>query len=235
MIWNCNGTDLVLYSNSLKQPFPPAPLHGLETLDDQARRKRENMIISLANTVFNKQQLTAALKTFSETMQIALAGRSNVGKSSLVNALGERRQLAKTSATPGKTRSINFYRVEKEHFLLVDLPGYGYAKCSQEEQDAWAKLIECYLNSCSVLRAVALLLDCRLTPQASDCHLAEFVQNLGIPLLPILTKIDKCSSKEQNRSRQEWQNLGFKPILVSAKEKTGIEYLRQTLRARIAQ
>ena len=126
--------------------------------------------LTLEATTFNKPQLQEQLSVLEQRQeaQIALAGRSNVGKSSLVNALARRKQLAKISATPGKTRSINFYRVAPDGFSLVDLPGYGYAKCSQEERKSWAKLIEYYLTNTPTLKALALLLDCRIPPQALD-------------------------------------------------------------------
>ena len=155
--------------------------------------------LTLEATTFNKPQLQEA--------QIALAGRSNVGKSSLVNALARRKQLAKISATPGKTRSINFYRVAPDGFSLVDLPGYGYAKCSQEERKSWAKLIEYYLTNTPTLKALALLLDCRIPPQALDRDLADFARGHGIPLLPVLTKADKCTQVERSKRQQEWSRL----------------------------
>lgn len=96
--------------------------------------------------------------------QLALAGRSNVGKSSLLNRLSGRKNLAKISSTPGKTRSLNFYKVSPEDFYLVDLPGYGYARCSKSERDKWAKLIARYLQNNSWLIGVVALLDSRLPP-----------------------------------------------------------------------
>lgn len=147
--------------------------------------------LTLEATTFNKPQLQEQLSVLEQRQEAqigALAGRSNVGKSSLVNALARRKQLAKISATPGKTRSINFYRVAPDGFSLVDLPGYGYAKCSQEERKSWAKLIEYYLTNTPTLKALALLLDCRIPPQALDRDLADFARGHGIPLLPVLTR-----------------------------------------------
>ena len=158
--------------------------------------------LTLEATTFNKPQLQEQLSVLEQRQeaQIALAGRSNVGKSSLVNALARRKQLAKISATPGKTRSINFYRVAPDGFSLVDLPGYGYAKCSQEERKSWAKLIEYYLTNTPTLKALALLLDCRIPPQALDRDLADFARGHGIPLLPVLTKADKSNAASASRS-----------------------------------
>ena len=162
--------------------------------------------------------------------QIALAGRSNVGKSSLVNALAGRKQLAKTSATPGKTRSVNYYRVTTpktgDGFYLVDLPGYGYAKCSKEEQERWAKLIESYLVSTATLKGLVLLLDCRLPPQHSDLAMASFALRSRIALIPILTKADKCTRREQQARQTEWGAiLPMPPITTSSVKRSGLETL----------
>ena len=99
--------------------------------------------------------------------EIAFAGKSNVGKSSLINALMNRNSFARTSATPGKTQTINFYNINKELYL-VDLPGYGYAKVSEQEKQKWGKMIERYLNSSKQLKAVFLLIDIRHAPSAND-------------------------------------------------------------------
>lgn len=163
--------------------------------------------------------------------QIALAGRSNVGKSTLINALANRKDLAKVSATPGKTRSLNFYRVLPSNYYLVDLPGYGYARCSKTERAKWGKLISAYIKYSPTLQGVALLLDCRLPPQESDCELAAFVLGQNLPLLPILTKIDKCKQAERHLRMKEWEPvLGHLPILqVSGKTGSGLGKLWEQL------
>ena len=193
--------------------------------------------LTLVATTFNREQLQAQLDALDarNAFQIALAGRSNVGKSSLVNALARRRQLAKISATPGKTRSINFYWVEPDGFALGDLPGYGYARCSHEERRSWAKLIEYYLTDRPSLKALALLLDCRIPPQALDRELADFARGHGIPLLPVLTKADKCSQTERAKKQQEWSLLldGIRPLAVSAKELRGIDALWAAIRSHV--
>lgn len=163
-----------------------------------------------------------------EQAQVALAGRSNVGKSSLVNALANRKALAKVSASPGKTRSINFYKVSTANYFVVDLPGYGYARCSKEERNKWAKLLERYLVTCTHLKALALLLDCRLPPQKMDVALAQFANAHALPLLPILTKADKCSQRERSDQQRVWKSLlggTVTPIITSAKDKNGIKEL----------
>ena len=188
--------------------------------------------LTLEATTFNKPQLQEQLSVLEQRQeaQIALAGRSNVGKSSLVNALARRKQLAKISATPGKTRSINFYRVAPDGFSLVDLPGYGYAKCSQEERKSWAKLIEYYLTNTPTLKALALLLDCRIPPQALDRDLADFARGHGIPLLPVLTKADKCNQRERAARQAEWGEIvGVKPVITSSSKRMGMDALWQRL------
>ncbi len=185
-----------------------------------------NPTLSLETTAYTLEQLQAE-----STPQIALAGRSNVGKSSLINALAGRKQLARISSTPGKTRSVNYYRVNPDNFLLVDLPGYGYAKAPKTEQAAWAKLIERYLVSSKALRGLVLLLDCRLPPQASDLALLAFASANAIPLIPILTKADKCSRQEQTARQREWGILLPRlPILTSSAKRTGMAELWQVLR-----
>ncbi len=194
-------------------------------------------VLTLEATIFTKAQLAErmALPESASTAQIALAGRSNVGKSSLVNALACRKKLAKTSSTPGKTRSINYYTVLPDGFWLVDLPGYGYARSSREEQQKWIELTNVYLTTCPALRALALLLDCRLPPQANDRQLTVFAAEHGIPVLPVLTKADQVSQRDQAKRQREWAVLldGAVPLLVSAREGRGLDALWQALRARL--
>ncbi len=166
-----------------------------------------------------------------EAPQIALAGRSNVGKSSLVNALAGRKALAKVSATPGKTRSVNYYRLDKADAYLVDLPGYGYAQCSQAERNKWAELLRYYLEKTPGLRALVLLLDARLSPQKLDKELLAFAASLRLPVLPVLTKADKCAKKELDACRRAWEPFLERAAIVttSAKNKSGVDELWQAL------
>lgn len=178
-----------------------------------------NVSLELVSTAYNIQQIPAL-----DLPQVAMAGRSNVGKSSLINALAGRKKLAKVSSSPGKTRSINFYLVKPWDFYLVDLPGYGYARASHAERAAWAKTLEHYLSNSANLRALALLLDCRLTPQRIDRELAEYAVSINLPVLPILTKADKCSQREKQERQKEWQEiLNIRPIPVSASRHTGLD------------
>lgn len=179
----------------------------------------------LENTAYTIDQLLALTEP-----QIALAGRSNVGKSSLVNALAGRKKLAKVSATPGKTRSVNFYKVEPLGFYLVDLPGYGYARASHEERRKWATLLEHYLSTNSNLKALALLLDCRLPPQKIDLELSAFARSCSLSILPVLTKVDKCNQRERSARQKEWQDLiGSRPVLTSSSSRLGMTELWQAL------
>ena len=162
--------------------------------------------------------------------QIALAGRSNVGKSSLINAMARRRAMAKVSSTPGKTRSVNYYAVKPWGFYLVDLPGYGYARASHEERRKWAALLERYLKECRELVCLVLLVDGRLPPQKLDVQLAEYARSIGLRVLPVLTKADKCKQREIGARRSEWQRiLGVAPIATSSASKLGMKALWQAV------
>lgn len=128
-------------------------------------------------------------------VEIAFAGKSNVGKSSLINALMNRKALARTSATPGKTQTINFYNIN-DIMYLVDLPGYGYAKVSEREKEQWGKLIERYLNTSKQLKAVFLLIDIRHEPSANDKLMYEWIVAQGYHPIIIATKLDKLKRSQ---------------------------------------
>ncbi|MDI6602076.1 MAG: ribosome biogenesis GTP-binding protein YihA/YsxC [Thermoanaerobacteraceae bacterium] len=130
--------------------------------------------------------------------QIALAGRSNVGKSSFVNTIAGRK-IAKISSTPGKTRTINFYKINNSMYL-VDLPGYGYAKVSKAERDKWANAINDYLQSADNLKGVLLLLDIRHHPTRDDVMMYEWILSMGFTLWVVATKADKLNRTEFNIS-----------------------------------
>lgn len=184
-----------------------------------------NPVLTLETTAYTLEQLISLPEA-----QIALAGRSNVGKSSLINALAGRKKLAKVSSTPGKTRSVNYYRVTPHDFYLVDLPGYGYARASHTEREKWARLLERYLVECASLKALALLLDSRLEPQKLDKNLASFARTNGLNIVPVLTKADKCSQRERANRQNEWQELlGTRPIVTSSSNRYGIDNLWRAL------
>ncbi len=130
-----------------------------------------------------------------DKVEIAFAGKSNVGKSSLINALMNRKSYARTSATPGKTQTINFYNINDEMYL-VDLPGYGYAKVSEKEKAQWGKLIERYLNTSKQLKAVFLLIDIRHEPSANDKMMYQWVVAQGYNPIIIATKLDKLKRSQ---------------------------------------
>lgn len=133
-----------------------------------------------------------------ELPEIAFAGRSNVGKSSMLNALINRKSLARTSATPGKTQTINYYNINKELYF-VDLPGYGYARVSQEVKEKWGKMIEKYLRTSKVLCKVFLLIDIRHEPGANDKTMYEWITANGFDPVIIATKADKISRGQVKR------------------------------------
>ena len=130
-----------------------------------------------------------------ERMEVAFAGKSNVGKSSMINALMNRKSLARTSAQPGKTQTINFYNINDELYF-VDLPGYGYAKVSQQEKEKWGKMIEKYLHRSKVLQAVFLLVDIRHEPSANDRQMYEWILANGYHPIVIATKLDKINRSQ---------------------------------------
>jgi GTP-binding protein len=127
--------------------------------------------------------------------EIAMAGKSNVGKSSLINHLLNQKKLAKTSATPGKTQLLNFFLID-EKYLLADLPGYGFAKAPEDEIDKWSQAIDHYINSRATLKLLLLLIDCRRGIAEQDQHLIDWAAAKGMPLLLIFTKTDKLSHAE---------------------------------------
>lgn len=127
--------------------------------------------------------------------EIAFAGRSNVGKSSVLNLLIRRKAFARVSKTPGRTREIHFFKVNGE-FVFVDLPGYGYARISKERRRAWKPLIESYLKTAPTLRGLVLLLDSRRDPSDDDRQMLDFLSEIELPTLIVVTKIDKHGPRE---------------------------------------
>ena len=144
--------------------------------------------------------------------EIVLVGKSNVGKSSLINSLLGRKSLARTSSAPGKTRTINWYEVDEKLFF-VDLPGYGYAKVSKAEQLKWGKVIETYLHKRESLRLVLLLVDVRHAPGEGDQMMMDWLRHYGVPTLVVATKSDKIK-----RSQHEKQKKIIREVLGIGKE-----------------
>lgn len=159
--------------------------------------------------------------------EVAFAGKSNVGKSSLINTLMNRKNLARTSAQPGKTQTINFYHINDE-FYLVDLPGYGYAKASAEIKAKWGKMIERYLYTSKNLRAVFLLIDIRHEPGSNDCIMYEWIKSRGYEPIVIATKADKIKrSQIQKQTALVKNTLGMpkdsEVFLFSSQTKQGAD------------
>lgn len=130
--------------------------------------------------------------------EVAFAGKSNVGKSSLINALMNRKSLAKTSSKPGKTQTINFYNINKELYL-VDLPGYGYTKIAESEKRKWGVMVENYLHSSKRLKAVFLLIDIRHDPSANDKTMYDWIVYQGFEPVIIATKLDKLKKSQVDK------------------------------------
>lgn len=157
--------------------------------------------------------------------EIALAGRSNVGKSSLINTLINRKNYARTSSQPGKTQTLNFYNVE-ERLYFVDVPGYGYAKVSQKEREKWARMIETYFSTRQELRGTINLVDARHEPSELDVQMIEFLHYYNIPVLVVGTKVDKIPKSKRNKVESQIKkkmhlNKNDHLVLFSAVDKTG--------------
>jgi len=183
--------------------------------------------VSFLISVFNIKQLPDP-----DMPEIAFAGRSNVGKSSLINRLINRKNLVKTSAKPGKTQSLNFFLLDKIMYL-VDLPGYGYAKVSKKMQAAWQSLITEYLETRENLKCVIVIVDLRHAMKIADLQLVDWLRNIGVPFLLVYTKADKLSANQRSKNCAIL-DAGFgvsasKRVIFSAKTGMGREGLLQVL------
>lgn len=164
-----------------------------------------------------------------EMPEIAFAGRSNVGKSSLLNLITRRKSLARVSGSPGKTRTINFYKAD-ERFRIVDLPGYGYARVSKSESEKWGIMMESYLENRKGLLKVVQLVDIRHKPSAQDVQMYEYLKYYSLDGIVVATKADKISSNQRQKSIADIRRtLGMsnkdKVIPISSLKKTGYEVL----------
>jgi GTP-binding protein len=173
-----------------------------------------------------------------EFPEIAFAGKSNVGKSSLINGLLNRKSLARTSSQPGKTQTINFYNINKELYF-VDLPGYGYAQVSMEIRAKWGKMIERYLNKSQVLKLVFLLIDIRHEPSENDCIMYNWIVENGYEPVIIATKLDKIKRSQIQKNlkiiRQKIQPVeGTTIIPFSATTKQGRDEIWELIEERIS-
>ena len=170
--------------------------------------------------------------------EIAFAGKSNVGKSSLINGLLNRKALARTSSSPGKTQTINFYNVNKSLYF-VDLPGYGYAKVSQEIRNKWGKMIEKYLHKSKQLRAVFLLIDIRHAPGENDKTMYEWIVANGYSPIIIATKLDKIKRSQAAKNVKiikDTLGLGNDAVIIpfSAETKQGRDEIWELIQSTIA-
>jgi len=163
--------------------------------------------------------------------EFAFIGRSNVGKSSLINMLTQRKNLAKTSSTPGKTQTINHFLINKKWYL-VDLPGYGYATVSKTTKEGWSQMIESYFKQRENVYCTFILIDSRLEPQKKDIDFINWLGGLGVPIALVLTKIDKIKQSELAKSKKNFENRLLKdweelpPVFItSAEKKTGRDHL----------
>ena len=185
---------------------------------------------------YDKAEFKAAYGTFgqlpqSDLPEIAFAGRSNVGKSSLLNKLFGRKNLARVSSVPGKTITINFYQVDEYNF--VDLPGYGYAKVPKTEKDRWAEMMEGYFNSDRNIKLVVQLVDMRHPPTKDDIMMMEFLQATGYEFIVVMTKADKLKKKKDYNERIEKskQEMSFIPeeriIPFSSENGQGLDIVKK--------
>lgn len=185
---------------------------------------------------YDKAEFKAAYGTFgqlpeSDLPEIAFAGRSNVGKSSLLNKIFGRKSLARVSSVPGKTITINFYQVDEYNF--VDLPGYGYAKVAKTEKDRWAEMMEGYFNSDRNIKLVIQLVDMRHPPTKDDIMMMEFLQATGYDFIVVMTKSDKLKKKKDYNERLEKskQEMSFVPedriIPFSSENGQGIDTVKK--------
>ncbi len=183
--------------------------------------------VKLYKTVYKPEELPDT--PYSE---VAFVGRSNVGKSSLLNTLANNFKLAKVSSQPGKTRSINFYLIDNR-FFLVDLPGYGFAKVPLSEQKRWRELIESYLKGRDRLKGVFLLVDSKVGPTEKDLQMKEWLDFYSIPYLVVATKVDKLKQKERRNLEERIKKaLGDSSVTVipfSSKTREGRERLLKEL------
>ena len=187
------------------------------------------MEIKSAKFIKSATRIDDGLENFS---QIAFVGRSNVGKSSIINFITNRKHLAKTSATPGKTKLINYFLINKK-FLLVDLPGYGYAQVSKKEKTNWGEFLEEYLKTSKNLKCVYLLLDVRRTPTEQDEQMLEFLVYNRINVKIVVTKIDTLSrSQVNNQIMMICSRLGLCKadiIVTSSQERKGLAPLLDSI------
>jgi GTP-binding protein len=213
-------------------------LHNLET-NVIIVRSGSAIIMKIFSVDFIKGCLKSEDYPKGDSPEIAFVGRSNVGKSSVINTLLRHKGMAKVSSTPGKTRQIYFFIINRS-FYFVDLPGYGYAKVPKEMRASWAPFIEHYLMNRRQLRGVVFLLDARHAPTELDFQMKTWLERAGVPALNVLTKMDKLPRGAQQKAIEEHQaSLGLKPnqtvIPFSAKTGQGKDLLWRSIERLLAQ
>jgi GTP-binding protein len=188
-----------------------------------------------ADPIRKAEFLVTAVKTSqfpaADRPEAAFAGRSNAGKSTLLNALARRRNLARTSRTPGRTQAINFFNIN-DRFYFVDLPGFGFAQVPRAVQARWGPMVEGYLSAGRDIRAVVLILDIRRDPREEEHNLLKLLAARRVPVLPVLTKMDKVNrSQRAGRAAavREALSLDRPPLLFSGLSGEGLEDVWQTL------
>lgn len=154
--------------------------------------------MKISSTEFVKSATRPGNYPPAESPEIAFAGRSNVGKSSLINVLVRRKSLVRTSSTPGRTQLINFFAVNQS-FNLVDLPGYGFAKVPLAVKKAWGPMIRTYLETRESLKGVVFILDIRRVPKEEDIKMLDWLEEFGVPTIPVITKIDKVNRSQRDK------------------------------------
>jgi GTP-binding protein len=181
------------------------------------------MDVSFILSAFNESQYPPADKP-----EVAFAGKSNVGKSSLINVLVNRKKLARTSSTPGRTQSLNFFEIKEKNLYMVDLPGYGFASVPLQVKKSWGNMVETYLRMRVNLKAVVVILDIRRDPGEGDLNLLNWLNQYGLISIPVLTKSDKFSRAQgMERARLIGKELekvtSTTPIIFSAKTREGMK------------
>ena len=191
------------------------------------------MAINLQNAEFVLSATTPKTFLRDGLPQVAFAGRSNVGKSSVINRLLNRKNFARVGAAPGKTIHINYFKIDRA-FYLVDLPGYGYAKVSKGERDRWGKLMEDYFADPSLMTLGVMIVDARHKPTADDCTMAQWYKDAGCPFVVVANKLDKLKKSEIQPNLQQIRETleleeGVKLIPFSAEKGDGKQELLQVI------